>query len=361
MRTLWKLTKWLLVLSLAAVVLVVGLLLGIRTYRQHANTRLFAIDSPNGINESGYVRIGGIDQWVQIRGQNRDNPVLLCLHGGPGGTWLPVTRLFSAWERDFTVVFWDQRGAGKTLKSTGPAIASTMSVERMAQDGIELSEHLTKRLGKKKIILLGHSFGSLLGVRMVKTRPELFHAFVGTGQVADLPRSLEMEYARLLEEARKAGDVRTQRALVTMGPPPFKNMQQVVDFFEQVGKYQPAADNTAMDVMKQSLLSPIPDYSLSDEANRFKGFSAVPTWALYEELLTTKLSVLGPKFDVPVFIIQGSRDPVTPYALAEEYFKAISAPSKELVALPDGGHFAVWSQADVFLKELMTRVRPTAL
>lgn len=360
MRFLLKLGKISIVVMAGAVLAVAALFLSLRTFRQHANAKAFAIPAANGIDESGYVRIGGIEQWVQIRGQDRNNPVLLCVHGGPGGTWLPVTRLFLPWEKEFTVVFWDQRGAGKTLKSTGPSIATTMSVERMAQDGIELAEHLRTRLGQQKIILLGHSFGSVLGVRMAKRRPDLFHAFVGTGQVGDLPRSTAMEYTRLQERARLAADAETLRALAEIGPPPFKDLKQVAVFFDQAGKYQPASDGVAIEATKQSLTSPPPHYSLRDEVNRFRGFMAVPPWALYEELLATRLVALGPDFALPIFFIQGGEDTVTPVAHAEDYFKTINAPRKEMIVLPDGGHFAVWSRADAFLKELVTRVRPIA-
>ena len=345
----------------ATVLSVVALFLSLRAYRQHANAKAFAIPAPGAINEAGYVRIGGIDQWVQIRGQNRDNPVILCLHGGPGGTWLPVTRLFLPWEREFTVVLWDQRGAGKTLGSTGAAIAATMTIERMAQDGVELAEHLRTRLGKKKIILLGHSFGSVLGVRMARLRPDLFHAFVGTGQANDLPRSMAGEFARLQERARAAGDAETLRSLALIGPPPYQNMRQVAAFFEQSGKYQPASDAVAINALKQSLLSPPPDYSLRDELNRIRGFMAVPPWTLYHELLQTQLAQQGTDYQMPVFIIQGGQDNVTPLAQAEEYFAALHAPHKEMVVLADGGHFAVWSHADVFLQEMVRRVRPIAL
>lgn len=358
MRFILKVGKILLVVVVVAIVATAASFVSLRTYHQHANAKAFEIHTPHGINESGYVRIGGIDQWVQIRGQDRDNPVILCVHGGPGGTWLPVTRLFLPWEKDFTVVQWDQRGAGKTLKSTGGSIASTMSVERMAQDGIELAEHLRTRLGKEKIVLLGHSFGSVLGVRMAKVRPDLFHAFVGTGQVNDLPRSMALEFARLQDRAKTTHDTETLRALAMIGPPPFKSMKQVTAFFDQAGKYQCASDNAAINEVKQSLTSPPPDYSLRDEVNRLRGFIAVPPWALYDELLNTKLATLGTDFEVPVFIIQGGQDTITPLSHVEEYFSTIRAPHKELAVIADGGHFAVWSQADAFLKELVQRVRP---
>src|SRR5208337_3944253 len=102
---------------IALVVVAIAALLAMRTYRQHVNAQLLAIHSQNGIDEGMYVKIGGIDQWIQIRGQDRDNPVLLCLHGGPGGTWVPMTALFVPWEKQFTVVQWDQRGTGKTLET----------------------------------------------------------------------------------------------------------------------------------------------------------------------------------------------------------------------------------------------------
>jgi pimeloyl-ACP methyl ester carboxylesterase len=359
MRFLLKIGKILLLIAGVAV-LAVALFVAVRAYRQHAGAAAFAIATPKAINEAGYVRLGGIDQWVQIRGQDRDNPVLLCVHGGPGGTWLPVTRLFLPWEKEFTVVFWDQRGAGKTLKSTGAAIASTMTIERMTQDGIELAEHLHTRLGQKKIVLLGHSFGSVLGVRMAKLRPDLFLAFVGTGQVGDLPRSMAQEFTRVQASARAARDAEAVAALERLGPPPYRNLRQVAAFFELTGKYQPAADTAAFAALKRSLLSPPPGYSLGDELSRMRGFMAVPPWALYDELLNTRLASLGPDFKLPVFIIQGGQDTVTPLALAQEYFAAIQAPHKEMAVLADGGHFAVWSHADAFLAELVRRVRPLA-
>jgi hypothetical protein len=144
------------------------------------NAQQYAMSSAKGIDEGSYVTIGGIEQWVTIRGWDRDNPVLLFLHGGPGDVTNPWTfALFAPWERHFTVVQWDQRGAGRTLRKTGPTVAPTITVERMVQDGIELSEYLRKHLSKEKIIIVGHSFGTILGLAMVRARTELFYAYVG--------------------------------------------------------------------------------------------------------------------------------------------------------------------------------------
>jgi pimeloyl-ACP methyl ester carboxylesterase len=150
-----------------------------------SNGRNYAITAPNGIDEAAYVEIGGIEQWITIRGQDRNNPVLLFLHGGPGDATNPWGyAAFPTWLKYFTVVQWDQRGAGKTFGRNGAASASTITPDRMVQDGIELVEWLKQKLHKEKIVLVGHSWGSVLGFFMVKARPDLFYAFVGTGQVA---------------------------------------------------------------------------------------------------------------------------------------------------------------------------------
>ena len=150
------------------------------------NARDYAIATPNGIDDARYVEVGGIQQWITIRGEDRNNPVLLFLHGGPGAATNPWGYAgFRLWLKHFTVVQWDQRGAGRTFGKNRDAPTQDITIARMTQDGVELADLLRKQLRKDKIILVGHSWGSTLGVHMVKARPDLFYAFVGTGQVAD--------------------------------------------------------------------------------------------------------------------------------------------------------------------------------
>ena len=357
-RLLLKIAKYALIGGVGLLALALVALLSLRAYNQSANAPKFAIQSPNGIDESGYIKIGGIEQWLQIRGQDRDNPVLLCVHGGPGVTWIPLTENFIPWEKHFTVVLWDQRGAGKTLSATGASIAETMSVDRMTKDGIEVAEYLRTHLRKDKVVLLGHSWGSILGINMAKRRPDLFSAYVGTGQVGDLPKSIAMAYAHVLEQARAANDQKTLQVLTQIGQPPFDSMEKIEGFFSSMDKYPPASDRAAMETIGRKLMSPKPDYSLHDEFDRFRGFLIVPPLQLYNEMLNTKLESLGPNFQIPIFFIQGSEDNLTQASLPEDYLKTIDAPHKEMVLLKGGGHFSFLSMADKFLEELVIRVAP---
>lgn len=360
MRILWKVTRIILLLLVVTIIVAAAALLGLRYRHQSENTAAMAIHAPNGIDEAGYVRIGGIDQWIRIRGQDRNNPVLLCLHGGPGGTWTPMTALFLPWEKQFTVVQWDQRGAGKTLETTGASVASTMTIDRMAQDGVEVAEYLRSHLHKNKIFLLGHSFGSILGVHMALERPDLFYAYVGTGQVGNMPKDLALGYAQLQEKSRASRNEANIKAVQSIGPPPWDSMDKIVLYFRLLQEYEPRSDRDALSSPAGSLTNPAPGISLWDEYNRLRGFMSIPTLQIYREMLSTDLAARGLDFKIPIFFFQGTDDNVTFASVAREYFDKINAPSKEFVPIEGGGHFAVWAMPDRFLGELTARVRPLA-
>ncbi len=354
MRKILKVAKFVFLSLVVLFLVLVGAILALRAHRQHVIAQAIAIHTPKGIDEGMYVKIGEIDQWVQIRGQDRNNPVLLCLHGGPGGSWLSYTKLFLPWEKEFTVVQWDQRGTGKTLETTGGSIADTMSVARMAQDGIEVSEFLRNHLHKDKIFLLGFSWGSILGIHLVKERPDLFYAYVGTGQVSDMPQGQQLSYEYVLGKARAANDTRTVKKLETIGSPPFDSMDKIVVFFQTLATYECASDQNV-----PGLAFTAPNYSLRDIYYLMKGFAQVPTFSVYNEMLSAELLSLGPDFKIPIFFFPGTEDERTQAQLAKLYFEKINAPHKEFVLL-EGGHFAVLSMPDRFLHELVIRVRPLA-
>lgn len=175
-------------------------------------------NSSTAIDETSFVSIGGIDQWISIKGENRDNPVLLVVHGGPGESQWPVADKYVRWEKAFTVVLWDQRGAGHTYGRYG-AKTPNFTLDRIARDGTEVAEYLCRTLEKKKIIVLGHSWGSIVATEMVQLRPELFAAYVGTGQVASWNAIVNMQFDLALAKLRNDGDAAAIKQLETTGRP----------------------------------------------------------------------------------------------------------------------------------------------
>jgi pimeloyl-ACP methyl ester carboxylesterase len=320
-------------------------------------TAQYTINSVKGIDEEAFVPIGGIDQWITIRGQDRANPVLLFLHGGPGDVTNPWTfAMFAPWEEQFTVVQWDQRGAGKTFGRNGAGIGPTMTMDRMVQDGVEVADYLRHHLNKKKIIVVAHSFGSIIGLRMVRARPDLFCAYVGTGQVADETRNYYAAYDALMQNARAVGNHEAIADLTRVGPPPYKSGDGYRTQWKWANKFE-GADVFLYSRLGLTLVAPgssVRDINMSDDGQALSGDRLV------SQATTQTPAGLGLDFAIPMFFFQGAEDFTTPTALAHQYLDALKAPQKAFVPIEGGGHFAVFMKPDLFLKELITRVRPLA-
>ena len=175
---------------------------------------------PGSIAEVTYRRLGGLDQWVMIRGKSVANPPLVLLHGGPGWAGTGWFRHFNApLETCFTVVYWEQRGAGK---SYSPTISpSSMTVEQFISDLNELIDAVCERLGKRKVAIFGHSWGSLLGVLYAARFPGKVAAYVGSGQIGDWPAAESASYELALAEAQRRGNRRALSKLRAIGSPPY--------------------------------------------------------------------------------------------------------------------------------------------
>jgi pimeloyl-ACP methyl ester carboxylesterase len=317
----------------------------------------YAIDSAKGVDEAMYIHLGGIEQWVTIRGEDRQNPVLLFVHGGPGDVTNPWSfAYFAAWEKRFTVVQWDERGAGRTFRKTGRSVASTMTVDRMAQDGIELSEFLRKHLTKNRIVVVAHSFGSILGLQMVQARPDLFYAYVGTGEVADETKNYSVAYAALLGKAQSTGNQQAINELRRIGPPPYANGEgyQVQRKWSNLFE---GADRFLYGTIGLTLVAP--GGSVQDLYDSLDGQN-LSSDRLVPQTRSSTSTDLGLDFQVPMFFFQGTEDFTSPTALARQYLGQIKAPLKKFVPI-DGGHFAVFMHSDQFLEKLVALVRPLAL
>src|SRR5262245_56843275 len=178
------------------------------------------IVTPDGVERLERLRFGGVDQWVSVRGADRRNPVLLHIHGGPGYVSMPMSWWFTrGWEEYFTVVQWDQRGAGKTYLLNDPAAtAPTLTLDRMLADVEEMTNWVRRELRQEKIFVIGHSWGSYLGLRLANRHPDWLYAYIGVGQMIDGPESERRGWAFALDAARRAGNEDAVRELEAIAP-----------------------------------------------------------------------------------------------------------------------------------------------
>ena len=321
------------------------------------NTKQFAIRTGNGIDEANYISIGGIEQWVTIRGEDHENPALLFLHGGPGDVTNPWSfALFAPWEKQFTVVQWDQRGAGRTFRKSGRAVAPTMSLDRMVRDGIELAEYLCTHLRKEKIIVVAHSFGSILGMRMISARPDLFYAYVGTGQVGDNKRNYAVAYDALLSKARATANQEALDDLRRVGPPPYKSGEGYGVQRKWSNQFE-GAEQFLYGTIGLTLVAP---GNSAQDMNDSADGQMLSGERLFSQIMSVQPKDLGLNFSIPIFFLQGAEDFTTPTELARQYLSSIQAPRKEFVSI-QGGHFAVFMNSGQFLDVLVKGVRPLAL
>jgi pimeloyl-ACP methyl ester carboxylesterase len=330
-----------------------------RRLRQRRVAKALEITTPNRIVEQRYVKLGGIDQWIQLRGEDRVNPVLLVLHGGPGWPNAVFTLPLRPWEEHFTIVQWDHRGAGKTLRRTGKAGSGPMTFGQRVDDAIELIDFLRAHLGVDQVVVLAESMGTLTGLPLARRRPDLLQALVVTDLYVDMAANEAAKYQLTLERLRAAGAAKAIAALERIGPDPARwdlrawNANMAWAF--RTNLPTPNLDRRLL--FPLALSSPL--YSLRDLYHLFVGFQW-STAQLYTELRAYDARRLGARLEVPFFLFQGETDVITLTGLATEYFAEVQAPTKELALIPDAGHFAAFTQPDRFLAELRTRVRPLA-
>jgi pimeloyl-ACP methyl ester carboxylesterase len=343
------------ILALLLAVIIVGL--SYRAWRQHEIAQTLAITTPNGIDEGSFVRIGGIDQYISIRGDDRAKPVILFVHGGPGDSMVSFVQIYRPWEKYFTVVQWDQRGSGKTYGRNGRNEAP-ITIDRMVRDGIEVAQYLRTHLHKDKVILLAHSWGTVLGIQMVKRRADLFAAYVGTGQVVAKAEKENILYARLMKKLEAAHDESGIRKLKTVTAP-YRTEAELQVEREVSSRFDIPSERGLRSRMTPVVLF-APNYSLRD----IYDFLHAPDYAgeaIYRQQLPYDARKLGLKFDLPFFIFEGEADSITPPDLAKAYFDSVQAQVKGFVVFRNAGHGALLTMPDVFLGELLRRVRPLAV
>ncbi|MES2037422.1 MAG: alpha/beta hydrolase [Pseudomonadota bacterium] len=311
------------------------------------------------INEEGFVEIGDIPQWVTIKGKHCGNPVILIVHGGPGNTMSPyASAIYGAWEKDYTLVQWDQRGAGKTFGKNKPTEETPLTVAQMADDGVALAAYLTQHLGKKKIILTGSSWGSILGVQMSLSKPELFYAYVGTSQVVSYKTNQAASFSKVLSLAQAAGDQETVTKVSALGPPPWSNPRNFGILRKAIRKYEALRTDPAPAAWwapEPAYTTPIAlaDYEAGEDYSflKFVGYKGDGMFSKIE------FADNATKFAIPVFFVQGAEDLLTMPEITRQYVDSITAPQKEYIVVPRAGHDPNLPFIEAQLKLLNERVR----
>jgi pimeloyl-ACP methyl ester carboxylesterase len=298
-------------------------------------------DVPGSVASLEQVTLGGWDQYILVRGHSPSNPILLFVHGGPGMPMMYMAHIFGrGLERDFLVVHWDQRGAGKSYAPDVPL--ETMNVEQFLADALELVELLNARYGAEKIYLAGHSWGSYLGAIFASRHPELLHAYIGIGQVVDEERAAEIADDWLVERARTAADEKALAELEELGAA--VREKYLFKFGGELHRY-----TSWMPFLLTGLVSP--EYDLKDAMNVGKGSSFSSRHMQYNAISGPLIDAVA-ELQVPVYFFSGRHDYVTPVELVQLYNERLTAPAKQIVWFDESAHFPFFEQPELFVREM---------
>jgi proline iminopeptidase len=321
------------------------------------------IVTPNGVQETYEVTLGGARQVVNVRGADRNNPILLFIHGGPGAVEMPVAWSFQRpWEDYFTVVQWDQRGAGRSWPLNDPAaLAPTLKPERYRDDAIELIEQLCKRYGKRKVLVVGHSWGSAVGLMVAAKRPDLLYAYIGMGQLIDARANERLGFEWTLDAARKEGNAEAVKALEALRPYPGTGDLDIgkmgVERKWSIHYGALAAGRQDADFyFHVPRLSP--DYTPADRKAWDDG-SAFTISTMWPQLATLDFKPLT-RLRVPVILFLGRHDYTTPWPVAEAWMKRLSAPHKRIVWLEHSAHLMMLEEPGRVFAGLIREALPLA-
>lgn len=307
----------------------------------------------NSIAELKQISLNGRKEWISIRGHDRFNPVLLFLAGGPGGSQMAAVRHdLAELEEYFVVVNWDQAGSCKSYRATN---VNSITVDTYIEDASELTKYLCEAFGQEKIYLVGESWGSALGIFMIEKAPELYHAFIGTGQMVSFLDTEIMDYELAMKIASERDDGETIRTLETNGKPPYYGkdvtwksaayLNYLSSYMARNSEIHNSGYNTFRDLFSS-------EYGILDKINYLRGI--VSTFnAVYPQLYSIDLRTDYQTIEVPVYFFLGRHDINAPTSLVEDYVAVINAPDKEIVWFEHSGHSPWINESKLFVEEVL--------
>lgn len=306
------------------------------------------------------VTLGGAPSHIRVRGTNDENPLLLFLHGGPGVSdrhW--VLKYQSGLADVCTMVCWDQRGSGKSYSRAQSR--EEMTIDLMARDAEELVEYLCEKFGKEKLYIVGHSWGSVLGVLLAQRKPGRIAAYVGMGQVVDLDENERLAYKFVWDEANRRGDKKAIRDLERIGEPvdgSYGSLKNLITQRNIMTKYGGGTYNETENIWK-SVIIPVltsPEYSLPDLIRYAKG-SYYCLGQLWDEMtVSIRFNETVKAFDMPVYITQGVHDENTPSSIAKKWFDNLQAPHKEWIPFEESAHSPIKEEPELWGKAIRERL-----
>jgi len=317
----------------------------------------------HSIDAGQFVTINGLEQWIALRGKDTANPAMLII-SGPGVALSSIAPFFAEWEQGFTLVHWDQPWSGAT-HSLNPDAQGLLSIDRLVNDGLAVSEYVRQRLNVDKIVVLGISAGSIVGLKMMQERPEYFSAYVGTGQFVNWAEQDALSYKLLLEKARAEENEEAQQELEQIGPPPYEDGSVDViksKYHSAMTEGEMAAVPVFSALMMEALSNPPQDASYIPNDVTLENPRELATVAyktLRPELMSFDAYGLPKEFAMPMFFFQGDQDYYSVTASVQAYENELLAPIKKTVVIEDGSHSVIWLRKR-FLEELNRHVRPVA-
>jgi len=322
------------------------------------------IVTPNGVQETFEVVLGGARQIVNVRGSDRANPILLFVHGGPGAVEMPVAWAFQRpWEDFFTVVQWDQRGAGRSFPLNNPkTLAPTLTPERYRDDTIELIQLLCHKYNKRKVLLLGHSWGTIVGLSVAMKRPDLLYAYIGMGQIIDFRENERVGYEWTLERAHNDHNAKAEQELQALRPYPgsggfdIQKMTTERKWSIHYGALAAGRDNAEF-YFQAPHLSPL--YTAADVKAWLDG-SAFTITTMFPKLAELTFNDIH-SLSVPIFLFTGRHDFTAPWPIAQIWLEQVQAPRKAMVWFENSGHLPMIEEPGHMVKALLDHVRPLAV
>ncbi len=291
------------------------------------------------------VELNGTIQKIQIQSNDLNHPILLWLHGGPGGTAMLMSHYYTdSLKNHFTIVNWDQRGAG--LSYHKDIDTTTISEEQIILDALELTKQLTKKYNKKKIFILGHSFGSVIGMHLAERYPDYYHAYIGMGQVVDFKQSVKVVYNWLSDTLKSIGDNEELAKIQKTGMP---NIWLVRKFGGEM--------HTKID--KKEVIKNSPLYYEGYMDDRFRGLGFTRKYMnKYANSIPKPVSEIK-RLSIPVYFFIGKYDHVPACAneVIQDYFSILQAPKKKLILFEESAHFPNLEEPDKFQLELIKILR----